>query len=213
MAHTITTENTITTIYTGEYALIIQSRKRSYPKPVAGYRQNRLQDNDSPHGKCRMYFRLAEDMDKNVIEAMFARGTEPSKFYKMLVKPVFAEVTGQSHYPKFSWSRKAGCTMCPCSPGMIVDELELQGVDIWITVVKGGEREVAAYREAQASKARKARIQTADYHRKQYQTKIDEAKKKLDEAIAKLKVFEASLAEAQTLESEEVDGMVAMGVS
>lgn len=37
---------------------------------------------------------------------------------------------------KLKWSQYAGCSMCPCSPGFIIDSTDksLQGIDLWVTV-------------------------------------------------------------------------------
>lgn len=159
-----------------------------------------------------MYFDLAENADQNVLDSIMARGTEPSSFYKKLAPIVYKELIGHS-IDKFSWSRKAGCTMCPCSPGIIVEGQLMQGIDVWVTVVKGGEREVVAYQEAQKAKRRDYAIKSADYERAKFQKRVDEAEEALRAAKVALDKFNNRIAHMIEARDQEVNGLVAQGVS
>lgn len=50
------------------------------------------------------------------------------------LKPIVIEKLKESgiDFEKIRWSRKAGCRMCPCSPGFIIDGH--YGKDFWLTV-------------------------------------------------------------------------------
>jgi hypothetical protein len=52
-----------------------------------------------------------------------------------LLKPlVAAELTARGiAFTKLTWNRYAGCTMCPCSGGFVIEGGET-GVDHWVTV-------------------------------------------------------------------------------
>jgi hypothetical protein len=51
-----------------------------------------------------------------------------------------AEITIMRHFaaavvaPALKFSRHAGCSMCPCSPGFVVDDPNLQAMTLWVTV-------------------------------------------------------------------------------
>lgn len=64
------------------------------------------------------------------------RHTRPYTLYKQEVLPQLFRVLGlDSQFPtvKVGWSQKAGCTMCPCSPGFIVKDGNVP-FDIHVTV-------------------------------------------------------------------------------
>lgn len=60
------------------------------------------------------------------------RHTRPYTQYKQEILPLLFRLLGLTGV-KVSWSKKAGCTMCPCSPGFIVKDGNVP-YDIWVTV-------------------------------------------------------------------------------
>lgn len=65
-------------------------------------------------------------------ENMRNRRERPYSIYKKEVLPQLFRVLGITP-PKVSWSQKAGCRMCPCSPGFIVPNYDVP-YDIHVTV-------------------------------------------------------------------------------
>jgi hypothetical protein len=57
--------------------------------------------------------------NETILEHLVNRHSEPYKVIKPLVKQWLTE-NGYT-FTKLSFSRKAGCGMCPCSPGFIVE--------------------------------------------------------------------------------------------
>lgn len=62
------------------------------------------------------------------------RHTRPYTLYRQEVLPqLFRKLGLDASSIKAGWSKKAGCSMCPCSPGFIVKEGEVPW-DIHVTV-------------------------------------------------------------------------------
>ena len=79
-------------------------------------------------GKTRIYFHLeGETLQENMIN----RTTRPYTEYRKLLPQVY-EMAGINPDAKARWSKHAGCTMCPCSPGFILGYT--LGIDIHVTV-------------------------------------------------------------------------------
>ncbi len=94
----------------------------------AAFRQSRRPQ------KSRVYF-FPEN--ETVLENLLqGRHNRPFREYRKLL-PFVLRHLGQDT-PKASWSSKAGCSMCPCSPGFILDTTAL-GIDIFVTVIDDGE--------------------------------------------------------------------------
>lgn len=66
----------------------------------------------------RVYF---SHRGESVVEHFGNRRDRPIKMYREHLAQV-AEKLGLPQGTKFRWSRYAGCTMCPCSPGFICDD-------------------------------------------------------------------------------------------
>ena len=64
------------------------------------------------------------------------RRSRPYNWYKREVVPAVLSALG---LPNASgrWSQKAGCRMCPCSPGFILDAQELACTSIHVTIIDG----------------------------------------------------------------------------
>jgi hypothetical protein len=87
--------------------------------------------------KTRIYFRIE---DETVMENFVNRRTRPYNEYRKLIPQALKQLglsPEQISNMKFSWSKKAGCTMCPCSPGFIVEvgyNEKLNGNNVWVTI-------------------------------------------------------------------------------
>lgn len=73
--------------------------------------------------------------NENILENLTNRQNRPYKEYKRLVEK---ELEDAGYECKVRWSQKAGCKMCPCSPGFVLDKTiygeDNRPVDIHITV-------------------------------------------------------------------------------
>lgn len=94
-------------------------------------------DKSPYHYEPRVYIHIDGE---SIIENLENRRTRPYTFYKKNVLPVVFEVLGLQP-EKASWSQKAGCTMCPCSPGFILRESRLN-FDIHVTITDKMVREI-----------------------------------------------------------------------
>lgn len=118
-------------------AIEVSYRKRKYPSSPS---RGRLGDMDNPYGKARLYFSFGGE---TVLGNLANRGQEPRVYYKTLVTTVLETLVIDGVLGSIksdvdtsivaNWSRKAGCTMCPCSPGFILSN-GLTGYDIWATI-------------------------------------------------------------------------------
>ena len=89
--------------------------------------------------KPRVYF---WPEGENVLENLANRTTRPHKEYRKLLPDVLlaaqAQVVGSDlSAAKASWSKHAGCRMCPCSPGFVLDGARGFPFDIHVTVGPG----------------------------------------------------------------------------
>ena len=60
------------------------------------------------------------------------RHNRPYTLYKKEILPQLFRLLGLNGV-QVGWSQKAGCTMCPCSPGFVVKSDNVP-YDIWVTV-------------------------------------------------------------------------------
>ncbi len=69
----------------------------------------------------RLYFWLKTGERLNVLEMLQMRGSEPHEEVRGLL-PEALKGAGLHAFDadEIRWSRKAGCSMCPCSPGFIM---------------------------------------------------------------------------------------------
>lgn len=89
--------------------------------------------------RARVYVHLEGE---SVIEHLQNRRDRPYNVYKTEVLPRLFRLLGLPAATKMNWSRKAGCTMCPCSGGFI-DNNEVVPWDIHVTVTEKYTRTVA----------------------------------------------------------------------
>jgi hypothetical protein len=116
----------------------IEIHPRAYPEYNSGSAALRLK---RYYKAPRVYVSIA---DENIMQNLANRTVRPNTLYKKLIKgPVLAAlgVTAATH--DLIWSQKAGCTMCPCSPGFVLkhklDAMHTATTpagrfDVWVTV-------------------------------------------------------------------------------
>ncbi len=101
-------------------SIALRSRKGSSSKPNAHEYFHR----------ARVYV----DLDgESVLENLRNRRDRPYSVYKKEVLPTLFRLLGLPVATKMSWSQKAGCRMCPCSPGFVVQSRDIP-YDVWVTV-------------------------------------------------------------------------------
>ncbi len=69
---------------------------------------------------------------ETLVDNLHNRRERPYSVYKKEVLPKLWRLLGVAA-PKVSWSQKAGCRMCPCSPGFVVPNYDLP-YDVHVTV-------------------------------------------------------------------------------
>lgn len=68
------------------------------------------------HGKTRIYIDVA---DESVWDNLLNRRSRPHLEYRKLLPQILEEL-GLAADTKVRWSQHAGCSMCPCSPGFVI---------------------------------------------------------------------------------------------
>lgn len=82
---------------------------------------------DHPYRESRVFV----DFGENVWEHLQNRRSRPYTTLKPLVAAALSERS--IPFTKLSWNRYAGCGMCPCSGGFIIEGGQT-GHDLWVTV-------------------------------------------------------------------------------
>lgn len=84
----------------------------------------------------RMYVSVA---DETIMDNLANRKRRPYNVYKTLIHS--SDVKSVLDLSKLSWSQSAGCAMCPCSPGFVLNQqtLTIDGetvtrFDVWVTL-------------------------------------------------------------------------------
>jgi hypothetical protein len=83
----------------------------------------RLDQDAKWNAKARIYF---WPEGETLMENLQNRRQRPYTAYRKLLPEVWArlqqqgDISATDPLPRVSWSRYAGCSMCPCSPGFIV---------------------------------------------------------------------------------------------
>lgn len=85
---------------------------------------------DRPDGQSIVYIAVEGE---TIAEQLYARRTRP---YTLLRKPLEDILRANGiRFSKLRWSQKAGCGMCPCSPGFVIEGGD-RGSDYWLTLSK-----------------------------------------------------------------------------
>lgn len=93
----------------------------------------------------RVYFSVA---DESIWDNLANRRRRPYNEYKALMPEVLRQL-GAPEGVTYRWSKNAGCAMCSCSPGLVLDRRLLDdgiGYDVWVTIT--GEEHPADYNPA-----------------------------------------------------------------
>lgn len=90
--------------------------------------QMSLQEQGRRGKKSRVYF---DHEGESVLQGFGDRAARPHKLYRTVLEQVARQLDLPADVT-FRWSRKAGCSMCPCSPGFVVEGH--WNHDIWVTV-------------------------------------------------------------------------------
>lgn len=81
------------------------------------------------NSRARIYVHIeGETLRQNLRD----RRDRPYNVYKTEVLPKLFRLLGINP-EKVSWSQKAGCRQCPCSPGFVVQSRDIP-YDVWVTV-------------------------------------------------------------------------------
>lgn len=67
----------------------------------------------------RLYVNVNTGADFDVMESLMNRKRRPYNIYKTMIHS--SGLKDVISLDKLSWSQHAGCTMCPCSPGFILN--------------------------------------------------------------------------------------------
>jgi len=93
-----------------------------------------------PYGRTAKARLFIHHKEETVLENLTERDSRDHKSYRRDILPtVFRELKLPAD-TKCSWSQKAGCSSCPCSPGFVLEGTI--GTTIWVTVVDDGKPEV-----------------------------------------------------------------------
>lgn len=85
---------------------------------------------DRPDGQSIVYIAVEGE---TIAEQLYARRARP---YTLLRKPLEDILRANGiRFSKLRWSQKAGCGMCPCSPGFVIEGGD-RGSDYWLTLSK-----------------------------------------------------------------------------
>jgi hypothetical protein len=114
--------------------VVVHERKLFEPEYKRGRqtRSSRMERSEF-YEPTRVY---VEPTTYSVMENLFNRRNRPWKAYKPLVE---AELRNAGVQGKVHWSQYAGCKMCPCSPGFVLEDaikLDETPIDIYITVAE-----------------------------------------------------------------------------
>ena len=110
--------------------LVHEFKESAYPRKEGYYgygRWNRSQAGDRPYDPSRVFISF---QGETVLDNLNNRTQRPHTTLKPLV--VAALENAGINFTKIRWSQKAGCRMCPCSPGFIIEGHD--GKDFWLTV-------------------------------------------------------------------------------
>lgn len=81
----------------------------------------------------RLYF---DHENEFVWDNLMSRWDRPHREYRKLIPQVFEQLGIDPNKHKVKWSQYAGCFMCPCSPGFIIEGLH-NGQNYNVTLEEG----------------------------------------------------------------------------
>ena len=87
--------------------------------------------------KPKIYFFIE---DETILENLENRRSRPHQEYKKLIPEALTHLNLENPGYKWKWDPKAGCSMCPCSPGFVPSNMSsipsniLTGQSIYVTI-------------------------------------------------------------------------------
>ena len=69
---------------------------------------------------------------ETLLDNLENRRSRPYNLYRKQVIPTVLKAMGLPEDTKVRWSQYAGCSMCPCSPGFIIDSE--RGTEVFVNV-------------------------------------------------------------------------------
>ena len=118
MSETITIEEVINEIENPTFDIEVEVIERRDPRTIQSRTRISMQEWDDYYQTPRIYiYPKGESILENFF---FGRHNRPYKMYRKHILPTVFEQLGWPADTKVRWSTKAGCRMCPCSPGFIV---------------------------------------------------------------------------------------------
>jgi hypothetical protein len=85
----------------------------------------------------RIYVSTESQEAETVADDMNNRTRRPHVIWRGAVKRMFADAGVEKYIVGLRWDQHAGCSMCPCSPGFVVQRTEdapFQRYDIYVTL-------------------------------------------------------------------------------
>lgn len=85
----------------------------------------------------RIYVRTESQAAETVLDDMNNRTRRPHAVYRAALKAMFAGAHIEKYVGGLRWDQYAGCSMCPCSPGFVVQRAQdapFRRYDIWVTL-------------------------------------------------------------------------------
>ncbi len=83
------------------------------------YAEGRDQSRDRPWKRRDKAILFVFPKSETGVEQFIYRATRPVKLFRELLPEIFKKL-GLPADTKARWSNKAGCSMCPCSPGFVL---------------------------------------------------------------------------------------------
>lgn len=96
----------------------VSVHERRDPRDLRGRTRISAQEWEDYHAPPRIYI---YPKDESILDNFFfGRRNRPYQMYRKHILPTVFDELGWPADTKVRWSTKAGCRMCPCSPGFIV---------------------------------------------------------------------------------------------
>ncbi len=133
---------------TGAKILKVEVHHRAMPK---SYERRELKSYNS---KPRLYF---HHVGENVFDQLISRHFRPQQLYRHFLPEVFRQVQ-LPEGTTAKWSQNAGCSMCPCSPGFIIETTMAGHFDVWVDFTVEGEKTPTQMMEEAKTEAAEAAV-------------------------------------------------------
>jgi len=122
--------------------MFIERRRPDWPYGDKYYRQSDWKrDNRNYREEPRMY--VSADVSESIVENLANRTRRPYTIWKKQIPVALAGLGISLNLEGMRWSKNAGCTLCPCSPGFVIPQQEIgvrpgnapvKHFDVWVTL-------------------------------------------------------------------------------